>query len=701
MTAAPSAAPAASPASLARRAPVARGPRGSTSPASPRQPPAGRACARRSSPAANVSQGDFLTVGLQNMLRATSESLSDTRAAVQEGQAELRRLLNFHGGGSFMRGWRLELDPDGVLQIDFQTFCRAAGRIRFSGDTQALFSVDADSRYLTMEEVYPAKGQLMGRFRQWIQQTFGSPVALFHAASHGAATVTREQFCEFLQEKEWGTDAKELADICDCIDFVDSGDVRMDDVLFLELDPRMRDEYMFRVRMDSMQEWRMQAAQDFVEMSRTQGAELGQGGAKRATHRLAPRPWQEHTFEKLPHVACQERYRKARVLRRRQTAAKRSFQKHLQATFGHEVRALRRSLGGPGSPYFVCRDILRHQLSKSILQVDARALWQALDEERENSAERGKWTGTSTARMNFSSFRRVLAALGYPAVSDKEHRGLLMTSLDLMGCGFVERGDLLWLDGWDAPEWISAEPDEEAWSQLRSLLEQSCGHLLCAWTQLLDQDSSNKISWDEFEQACSRIKFSGNVAGAWRVLDEDLSGYITMNEFDQPSADLLSSFKSWTERYFGSVSLWFEALDAHNQGWVALADMRRAFRRHSWDGDVRLLFDCLATSTVDPGNGALQISQSGNGTRNKSKKETMVRSSSVRKVIVLEDVEFLDSWTLQLPEESLLQCGREESCGGSSAGSLKRRSLLVGQPRPSTAPVPLAPEIGHRTILGD
>merc|ERR1719343_319384 len=116
---------------------------------------------------------------------------------------------------------------------------------------------------------------------------------MFHAASGGAAAVSREQFCDTLRESQWGTDDRELEDICDCIDFVDSGDVRLDDVLFLELDPRIRDEYMFRVRMDTMQEWRMQAAQDFVEMSRTHGAELGQSGPKKATHRLAPRPWQE------------------------------------------------------------------------------------------------------------------------------------------------------------------------------------------------------------------------------------------------------------------------------------------------------------------------------------------------------------------------------------------------------------------------
>lgn len=118
-------------------------------------------------------------------------------------------------------------------------------------------------------------------------------------------------------------------------------------------------------------------------------------------------------------------------------------------------------------------------------------------------------------------------------------------------------------------------------------------HPLKAWRLLLDTDNSNNVSWIEFKEACERIRFKGNVGGAWRALNERLASSISMKEYDGPSAELLNSFKDWAETNFGSVKFAFKAIDVNNTGKLSYQELKRACQNYKWMGDVRLLFDCL------------------------------------------------------------------------------------------------------------
>merc|ERR1719482_2336447 len=62
---------------------------------------------------------------------------------------------------------------------------------------------------------------------------------------------------------------------------------------------------------------------------------------------------------------------------------------------------------------------------------------------------------------------------------------------------------------------------------------------LKGWRQCLDQDNSNRVSFLEFETAAKKMRFSGDVAGAWKFLDDDLSGFITLAEIDEECNDIL------------------------------------------------------------------------------------------------------------------------------------------------------------------
>merc|ERR1712232_1142662 len=134
-----------------------------------------------------------------------------------------------------------------------------------------------------------------------------------------------------------------------------------------------------------------------------------------------------------------------------------------------------------------------------------------------------------------------------------------------------------------------------------------------------DADGSNEVTWVEFKAACQNINFTGNVAGAWRYLDTDLQGGITLHEYDETSAELLTSFKNWSDSVFGSAALAFKSLDEDGNGTVTSAEFRKACRVLKWNGDAKLLYQCLKPDD--------ERSKSG---------------------LVVKDVTFLDAWRAPL-----------------------------------------------------
>jgi len=201
-------------------------------------------------------------------------------------------------------------------------------------------------------------------------------------------------------------------------------------------------------------------------------------------------------------------------------------------------------------------------------------LWETEEAKLARAKRRGYGSFTSDKKMRLSSLQEALEMMDWPG--DAEERQIVFQALDSLGCGLITIEDLEWLDRWDAPEYLSAEPDEEAWNQLKDLLVKTYKHPLRAWRMILDRDNSNRIAWCEFEEACKKVHFLGNVGGAWLALDEDRSGYITMREYDRHSEELLTSFKEWAEVNFGSVKICFKCLDTDRSGSVTYSELKRA-----------------------------------------------------------------------------------------------------------------------------
>merc|ERR1712176_769564 len=108
----------------------------------------------------------------------------------------------------------------------------------------------------------------------------------------------------------------------------------------------------------------------------------------------------------------------------------------------------------------------------------------------------------------------------------------LFDGLAWRGNNFIIEDDLRFLDSWKCPAYLTSKANDQAAKQFKAALLKTYGTYVKAWRTCLDVDSSNNVAWHEFHGAASRIKFNGDIAGAWRALDNDVSGFITLSEID-------------------------------------------------------------------------------------------------------------------------------------------------------------------------
>jgi len=599
------------------------------------------------------------------LLRARRSSLETTDAELErkiagsgktkaqfrrEREADRQRILNIlhqRGGGSVLRGWRRELDPDGSLDLNYHEFVRSCARLGVDVDVMRLLSLDGQPSSLSLSELIPEEGGLVERFRQWLKEKFGGPIGMFTAFADDQNRFTKDMFIKRCRSHGFDATQKELLELYHFLDEDDQGSVTQDEVMFLEIDPHLRELEIFKYKMKSKHQQERMLAYVYWDDGRRDF---------HPRHRLARRPWLAGNFEKLPALQCEARIDRQHEAMWRTAEALAAFHSHLKKTYGNEVRAWRRALD-KNRKFAVTRAELSQYCRAVDLNIDIGVLWKSLDKDGDNyitlteynpkcavllaqfqhwvrerfgscaalwecpevvdllSEPQGGGRWVSNKKLLMDNLTAVLKAVGWKSDNSSSAGSSLGTMLDYYGCGFVSREDLEWLDRWQPPGWLCSEPDPKAWQELRVLMLKAYDLPLRAWRKLLDTDDTNQVCWSEFERACRKLGFKGNVGGAWRHLDADNSGTISMREYDQESADLLSSFKEWAEYQFASVELAFKAIDADGSGSITLSELKRACRRFKWQGNVKLLFHCLDTD-----------------------------NDSERRTLQYKELEFLDAW---------------------------------------------------------
>jgi len=196
--------------------------------------------------------------------------------------------------------------------------------------------------------------------------------------------------------------------------------------------------------------------------------------------------------------------------------------------------------------------------------------------------------GTKTVCLD--EFVEAMKAFGFDRPSRSK---LIFHGLDKNGMDRLTEENMAFIERWRPLPFLLAHPNAKAAEEFKTLLLKRFGSFLKSWRQVLDKDNSNECNWKEFVAACERVRFSGDVPGAWRALDKDLSGCISLNELDPVSNAALMSFKHWAEQEFGGVRAAFSVFDADGSREITSAEFRKCCKIFGFRGDTRSLFRAL------------------------------------------------------------------------------------------------------------
>lgn len=558
----------------------------------------------------------------------------------EEAISQLLDVLKNRGSGNVLRGWWRALDKDGSMDCSYAQFCKAAKNLGFVGDTGALLALDDDASSLTFAELCPQKSAVFEKFRKWVKDMYGGPEQMLVALdSEQADSVTKDRFMISVMQSGFQATQSEIQELVDALDLSGTGRIGPDGFAYIETDNEQREYKFYQIRQAEKEKENSLLTDMFLESKRSQLP---------PAHRLSQRPWQECLSSHLRALALQKKCGNRRSQFAIAQESKMEFLQKVCSMYGNEVRAWRLGVDVKTN-WYITEIEFRSYCRRIDFSGNVKALWSLFDCDRDGklvfeefcpkvadvlqrfqhwakatfgrcqdlwessilqseihrlpSSRKKMWA--SDKKMLLNEVHAVLVSLQYPNVTNKSHMKALLAALDLYGCGFWAQTDLEWLDAWEPPTWLAAKPNAVAWIEARTMMLKKHRHLLQVWRCLLDTDNSNRVSWTEFKTACERVKYQGDIGGAWRYLDRDLSGYISLNEIDQGSHEVLMSFKKWACENFGSVRLCFGALDRDKNGSLTFNELRDACRKYHWRGEVRLLFRCLDT---DFGN-SLQINE--------------------------------------------------------------------------------------------
>jgi len=494
-----------------------------------------------------------------------AKALKERAAAL----AILQLQMKDRADGSTLRAWLRYFDFNHDKQISYDEFMAGMQRFGYHGYPDDLFRrIDADKNdELTLEEIDPEASKLWMKFRIWCSKMFADAqdmIRQLNGTSPGDLkqdVLGKHAFCEGLQRLGW--DRGDETEIFDCLDCMDEQCITLNNLNWLVVDKKKQ------VRK-----------------------------------------------EKILQEALQKKMYQAKE---QQEIAKqmKSFRTFLKKRFSSMLRACR-NLDFDGSMF-----IQKHELFQAAREWcwkgDVRLLWRGLD--KDNSGITSIQEIDSQAAEQLAKFKQQctdkfgsaveafqaldvlkLGKLKAPQFIEgcqvhgftKVNKALFL-GLDYRNNKYIAEEDVKFLDTWRCPSYLTAKPSDEAEKQFKATLLRIYPSYLKAWRLLLDRDGSNSVGWEEFEGAAKRIRFKGDVAGAWRSFDDDISGTISLREVDASTYDVLADFKAWADEEFGSVKAAFKVLDQDNSGDFTPREWRKALTSHGFQGDSKHLFTAFDT----------------------------------------------------------------------------------------------------------
>lgn len=468
---------------------------------------------------------------------------------------------------SVLTSWLRHFDYNYDKQISYNEFMAGMQRIGYQGYPDDLFRrIDIDKNdELTLEEIDPEASKIWMKFRIFSSKIFADAkdmIMKLNGEETGdlhKSSVGKDAFCTGLQRLGWDRGQEDL--LFDCLNVKDQQAITIVNLNWLTVDKKKQ------LRKEkSLQDARQKKL------------------------------YQEKEKREI-----------AKQLN--------NFKAFLKKRFSSMLRACR-CLDYDGSMF-----IQKHELFRAVREMcwqgDVRLLWKGLDED--NSGITSIQEIDSQCAEQLAKFKqqcidkfgsavdafRGLDALKLGKLKAQQFidacelygfikvNKALFLGLDNHNKRYITGDDLKFLDEWRCPTYLTADPCEEAAKKFKATLLNYYSSYLKAWRLLLDRDGSNSVGWEEFESAARRIRFRGNLAGAWRSFDDDISGTISLKEIDGPTYDALAEFKAWADEEFGTVKLAFGVLDQDGSGDFSLREWQKTLASYGFQGDSRHLFTTL------------------------------------------------------------------------------------------------------------
>jgi len=477
--------------------------------------------------------------------------------------------------GSVLKCWRKHMDLNGEGRTNEFQFVRALRSLKYPGDPIAVFnSLDDDgSGELSLEEFHFEANALWVMFVDWCATTFRSAenMHVSLSASGRKEPLGRMEFTNGLTRHGWIGGAEAL--LFSALDTSNDGEVGALEFKWVDVEMRRRQRKM-DAKLRAMRDKKKQQYEPRVVAS---------------------------TLEE--------------------------FKKFLHRRFGGLVRAWRNVIS-PNDHVSVSRTQFLSACSQLGFQNAAKVLWRSfgkddssnmsidfLDPEaaemlahfqlfvQQNGGVKQafrKLDKKDTKRIKLHEFAEAIRScnLNLPAKP-------LFHALDRDGNERLEEEDMMFLERWKLPEFLTSLPNLVARDELKDALIRQYGTFLKSWRVALDEDNSNRCSWTEFQAACKKVNYTGDIPGAWRALDLDLGGSITLNELDAESSGILERFKTWADTEFGGVRSAFGAFDEDASNSITLKEWRHACRIYGFNNGAVALFKELDVE----GNGTLAVEE--------------------------------------------------------------------------------------------
>lgn len=485
------------------------------------------------------------------------------------------KLLKKHApSGYALSSWLEHFDCNHDMVISFEEFMEGMTRLEYHGSAQNLFKrIDIDgSGELTLDEIDPDASKLWIRFRFWSVQQFESPGHMIRGLStSGSGHIVLEDFKEALDKFGWDGGCEEVIFSCIC------NDVQCVTPAYLNWFEKDKAKALRKMKA------RKEAIREQAYHARERGLVVLE--LKKFKAYLKKK---YHTFLRAWRCALD-------------LDGSMSIQKS-------ELFTAVKEMNWHGNVRLVWKGLDRDMSGiTSLLELDLKSAYQ-LARFKEFCTEK---FGSVTEAFQAFDTKKKFKLSREEFLEGCQHHGFqkatpgLFHGLDWKGEKYIMKSDLVFLDSWRCPLYLICKANEQAAREFKDCLIRMYKNYIKAWRHCLDRDNSNCVAWEEFEAAARKIRFTGDLPGAWRFLDKDFSGSISLYEIDPESSDALLGFKRWTDEEFGGIRSAFSVIDTDGTLSLNRREFRKAMTSYGYQGDVKRLFEAL---DVD-GQGVLTLNE--------------------------------------------------------------------------------------------